>query len=139
MFKIKDIYFNFFSKLLFAQQQNWLYFEMIIDKKGFGGLQSLIKLLIKEGVILHIEQTGLGGGVKVLFFMNVYKYQTSVKFFPIKKKRNSAVFRIPYRQLALYDTLGGRATLILQTPKGLQTHKESILNKLGGEVLGVIS
>lgn len=138
MLSNKKVGFNFFSKLLYAQQSNLLYFSLELRLLSYVKLKPLIKILIQEGVLLHLEPTNLGQRIKVRFFLNLYKHKTIIRFFPLKQNPNSAVKRVQYSQLKTYNGLGNRATLVIQTSKGLKTHKNCLLSRLGGEVFGVI-
>jgi ribosomal protein S8 len=112
-----------------------LTFDMLATKKT----AKMLTFLKSCGLIHTFRLLRLTNKRQVLRTYLIYYKNTSLNKNLKLISRPSRAFYISLQALRLLDKRSGNSVFILSTSKGLVTHKEALLQKNGGQLIGFFS
>ena len=123
-------YLRIVSHIQLHTSKKDLFFNIRLTRKGL----ALIKLLEKLSVIRHYYNLGAGIYRIFPFYSRHYKSKRMIRLYT----RNTNDLQVSLSPLHMMRSLSPTSHFLLETHKGLVTHKEALMRRTGGKLIAVI-
>ena len=123
-------YLQIISHIQMHSSKKDLFFTVRVTSKGL----TLLTLLEKLSVVRSYYKLGAGNYRVFLFYSRNYKTKRQIRLYA--RKTND--LQLSLASLRMLNFLTPTSCFVIETSKGLMTHKEALMVRTGGKLVAVI-